>query len=104
MPARECEPLRVAHADEQRADQPGRVRHRDGVDVVQVELRLAQRCVDDRHDRRRCARDAISGTTPPKMRCTSCDRITSERMRTVVACALDDRGRRFVARRLDAED
>ena len=27
----------------------------------------------------RCSRDAISGTTPPKSRCTSCERITSER-------------------------
>src|SRR6185503_8454594 len=26
----------------------------------------------------RCARDAISGTTPPKMRWTSCERITSD--------------------------
>src|SRR6185369_7904162 len=30
----------------------------------------------------RCARDAISGTTPPKTRWTSCDRITSERWTT----------------------
>jgi hypothetical protein len=35
-PSRECVCLRVAHADEQRAHQAGCVRHRDGVDGVDV--------------------------------------------------------------------
>ena len=45
----------------------------------------------------RCARDAISGTTPPKMRCTSCERITSEFSVDVVARAR--RARRPTSRR-----
>ena len=76
--ASERERLGEAHADEQRADEPGRVRHRDGVDVVERVPRVRQRARHDRHDRREVRRDASSGTTPPNTRCTSCERMTSE--------------------------
>ena len=49
-PARERERLGEAHADEQRADESRRVRHRNGVD--RVAAGVGNRAFDDRHDRR----------------------------------------------------
>ena len=51
----------------------------------------------------RCARDAISGTTPPNTRWMSCERITSERCMHVVTRTVEHRGGGLVARGLDAE-
>ena len=48
--ARERERLGVAHADEQRADEAGRVRHGDRIDGVAAGV--GDRALDDGHDRR----------------------------------------------------
>ena len=48
--ARERERLAERHAHEQRADESGRIRHRDGVDVGRT--RIGERLLDHRHDRR----------------------------------------------------
>jgi hypothetical protein len=52
----------------------------------------------------RCARDAISGTTPPKNPVNVLRKNYQRALRDIVALTLEESGRRLVARCLDAED
>ncbi len=95
------ERLRVADADEQRADEPRSARDGDSVDLVDRDARLVERLVDDRADllevlaRRDLGHDAPVDAVRRDLR--------RDDVRANMAAVLDDGRRGLIARRLDAE-
>ncbi len=91
-----------ADADQQRADEPGPLRHRDRVDVVERRLRLFQRLFDDDPDRLHVVARGKFRHDPAE-RAVDVD-LRGDDRRAHVGAVVDDRGGRLVAGGLDAED
>ena len=77
QPPRGGEPLGGRDADEQRADQPGPLRDRDGSTSSRPASARASASSTTALTSSRWWRDAISGTTPPKRSWTPCEETTS---------------------------
>jgi hypothetical protein len=100
-PARSRQPLGRRDPDQQRADEPRPLRHRDERDVVEPASRLPQRVVDDRVDQlemvpRRDLRHDPAEAVVHALR--------GDDRRAHLAVAGDDRRARVVARGLERED
>jgi len=76
--ARERQRFPEAHTNQQGADEARRIRDGDGADVVERRSASSMARSTTGTMLVRCAREAISGTTPPNTRWTSCDRITRD--------------------------
>ena len=106
--ARPGDRFRERHADEQRADETGALRYRDGADVVERRLRLGEGFFNDAAN----ITDVLSGgqlghdAAPLAMDGgLGCDDVRADRPRTLPIAGLrDDRRRRFVARGFNRQD
>jgi hypothetical protein len=102
QPLRPRDRLRGREADEERADEPGALRHGDALDVREARPRLGQRLAHDRRDelevapRRDLRHDAAVALVQQRLR--------RDHGREHAPALVEERGRGLVARRLEAED
>ena len=102
LPCTSAIALRRLHADEQRADEPRPLRHRDRREVGEARLRFRHRRLDDRHDRLEVV---ARGELRHDAAVGGVDRgLARDDVREDAPAVLDDRGRGLVAGGLDAED
>src|SRR5438445_6241214 len=102
--ARECKRFSIAHSYEQRTHQSGGVGDCNRVQIIETGAGFAQRAIDDWKDAREMRPRRNLRDDAPKYSVNVLRKNYQGFLGDVVAVALENSRRRFVARSLDAED